>query len=146
MILKIKNKRQKGVATIEFALVFTVVFAVFWGIVSYTAPLVLLNTMNRATAEAARLVPSVSVADEGTYEARVKAIIEPELTQQLAWLPAGWRAPIQSDVDLVGGVLSITLTYPGYATNPIIQPLSLPGLGTIPKLPVNLTATAKLTP
>lgn len=45
--------KQKGAVAIEFALVF-VIFAVFYAIVSYSVPLLLMQSFNEATAEAVR--------------------------------------------------------------------------------------------
>ena len=44
--------KQKGAAAIEFALVFIVFFSVFYGIVSYSLPMLLMQSFNQSTAEA----------------------------------------------------------------------------------------------
>ena len=66
--------KQKGAAAIEFALVFVVFFAVFYGIVSYSLPLLLMQSFHHSTAEAVRrsvaLDPTVSPS---TYTADVQA-------------------------------------------------------------------------
>lgn len=47
-------RKQKGAAAIEFALVFVIFFAVFYGIVTYSLPLLLMQSFNQSTAEAIR--------------------------------------------------------------------------------------------
>ena len=47
-------RKEKGAAAIEFALVFVVFFAVFYGVVSYSLPLLLMQSFNHSTAEAVR--------------------------------------------------------------------------------------------
>ncbi len=47
-------KRQNGAAAIEFAAVFMIFFAVFYGLVSYTLPMLMLQSFNQASAEAVR--------------------------------------------------------------------------------------------
>ena len=47
-------KRQHGAAAIEFAAVFMIFFAVFYGLVSYSLPMLMLQSFNQASAEAVR--------------------------------------------------------------------------------------------
>ena len=48
------RRSQKGAVAIEFALVFIIFFAVFYGLVSYGLPFVMMQSFNQATAEAVR--------------------------------------------------------------------------------------------
>jgi Flp pilus assembly protein TadG len=50
----ILRKDQSGVAAIEFSLVFALLFATFWAIISYALPLYLYPTMNQAVADTPR--------------------------------------------------------------------------------------------
>ena len=134
-----RKKQQKGVAVIEFALVFTLVFGVFWALVSYTIPLILLQAMNRASAEGARVGATVP-ASTPSYDAAVTSQAVAEMNRQMVWL-ARWTA---------GSGLSTTATFVTDAACPIgrpscvlqtelrisnyrnvakIRPLNLPGLG-----------------
>lgn len=143
-----RNHEEKGVAVIEFALVFTLVFAVFWALVSYTFPFILLQAMNRAVAEstrvAANLPTSLSTDD---YKASVINVAERELSRQLkqGWLPVKFTngltflsARFETNDGL--RVLVVEAKYPNYSANPIIPILSLPGIGQVPKLPQDLVA------
>ena len=59
-------RKQKGAAAIEFALVFGIFFAVFYGLISYSLPLLLMQSFNQATAEAVRQSMSVDPVTAGT--------------------------------------------------------------------------------
>lgn len=156
-------QKERGVAAIEFALVFTLVFGVFWALVSYTFPLILLQTMNRAVAEAVR-VGAGEVARTGdsaneiaTYKATVTQEARDEIAAQMTlnpWLPARWTARLTTGVTFIADpacpasnpscVLEVVMRYPNYTTNPIVPILSLPVIGQVPRLPATLEARASL--
>jgi len=148
-----RKQTKRGVATIEFALVFSLLFFVFWGIVSYTFPLIVLQTMNRAVSEATRVAAEESPL-QTNFATIATAAASAELTQQLAWLPTGWRTPITQSVTFEANpqctlarpncLLVIQLTYPNYLSNPIVPSITLPGLGPVPRVPNNLIARASL--
>lgn len=138
------KQHQRGVAVLEFALVFTVVWAVFWSLACYVAPLIVLQTMHRATAEGARVGAMISSPSLRAAQARA-AVIE-----EMDRLPASWRQGYVPTVT-VGTVnpdgsslLTVTVTQP-YATNAPLKPIiNLPGVGTIPALPQTLRSEATL--
>lgn len=151
--MKTVRSTQHGTATIELALVFSLLFSMVWAIISYTFPLILLQSMNQAVAAATRvaaLVPT-NAADQQT-QMRVAAIAE--LQNQLGWLPASWTEPL--DLASSGNIIfsstagcpaerpfclvTVQLIYPDYSAQPIVPSISLPGIGEIPRLPVDLVA------
>lgn len=87
--------KQKGAVAIEFALVFIIFFAVFYGLVSYSLPLLLMQSFNQSTAEAERR--SVAL-DPGTanYDTAVRTVATTELSRQLAWTPAALNFNVAS--------------------------------------------------
>lgn len=140
-----KKDSQRGVAVIEFALVFTIVWAVFWSLVCYVAPLIVLQTMHRASAEGARvgaMIDSVSLR---------KIQAEAAANEELKSLPASWRVGINAVATNCSApedgepcLLTVTITQP-YAANAPLKPIiNLPGVGTIPALPVELRSEASL--
>lgn len=140
-----KQKAQRGVAVIEFALVFTVVWAVFWSLVCYVAPLIVLQTMHRASAEGARvgaMIDSISLR---------KVQAEAAAHKELESLPASWRVGANAVATVCANpkddepcLLTVTITQP-YAANAPLKPIiNLPGIGTIPALPVELRSEASL--
>ncbi len=153
---------EKGVVVIEFALVFTIIFTVFWGLVSYMFPLVLTQAMHRSVAESARLAALVPVITSAVhyedyddvraiYESAVTAVVAAELKKQIEGMhfPTRWTQPIVDNIAVSppifsGGRLEITLVYPNYATNPIVPIIRLPGIGAVPRVPTDLRASASM--
>ncbi|KQN45088.1 pilus assembly protein TadE [Pseudomonas sp. Leaf48] len=138
-------RKQKGAVAIEFALVFIIFFAVFYGIVSYSLPLLLMQSFNQSTAEAVRR----SVALDPTtanYEAALKTRAKTELGLQLAWIPTALNFNVATDasVTYVGGLLQVSIHYPSNKIGAVIPFLSLPGIGRVPNLPTTLTASSSL--
>lgn len=149
-----RKKPQRGVAVIEFALVFTLVFGVFWALVSYTIPLILLQAMNRASAEGARVAATVP-ASTPSYDTAVTTQAVAEMNRQMVWL-VNWTtgsgltttATFVTDaacpVSRPSCVLQTQLRINNYSSVARIKPLNLPGLGQIPELPQNLAATSRV--
>ena len=138
-------KQQKGAAAIEFALVFVVFFAVFYGIVSYSLPLLLMQSFNQSTAEAVRRSVAVDPNAPG-YAATVQATATAELTRQLAWIPGALNFNVATDatITFVAGVLRVEINYPTHKLNRVVPFLKLPGIGSVPSLPANLSASSSL--
>ncbi|MCE6979492.1 pilus assembly protein [Pseudomonas frederiksbergensis] len=138
-------RKQKGAVAIEFALVFIIFFAVFYGLVSYSLPLLLMQSFNQSTAEAVRrsvaLDPSTA-----NYDTAVRNIATTELTRQLAWIPAALNFNVATDASATytGGVLTVTINYPTSKLNQVLPFLVLPGIGSVPNLPATLTARSSL--
>jgi len=130
--------RQKGVAMIEFALVFTVIWAVFWSLACYVGPLIVLQTMHRAVAEGARV--GAMIKSPALRIEQAKAAAHSEMLS----LPPSWRAgyaepvvtcPVIDINNPSQCILTITISQ-SYAVNAPLKPIiGLPGIGTIPKLP-----------
>lgn len=138
-------RKQKGAAAIEFALVFVIFFGVFYAIVTYSLPLLLMQSFNQSTAEAVRRSVALDPNTPG-YEAQLKSTATQELTRQLAWIPAGLNFDIATDATTtyVGGVLKVSINYPTSKLNAVIPFLNLPGIGQVPDLPATLTASSSL--
>ena len=138
-------RKQKGAVAIEFALVFVIFFAVFYGLVSYSLPLLLMQSFNQSTAEAVRrsvaLDPSTA-----NYDTAVRNIATTELTRQLAWIPAALNFNVATDASAtyIGGVLTVTINYPTSKLNQVLPFLVLPGIGSVPNLPATLTARSSV--
>ncbi|MCY1403840.1 hypothetical protein D9M71_190360 [compost metagenome] len=137
--------RQKGAAAIEFAVVFLVFFAVFYGIVTYSLPLLLMQSFNQASAEAVRRCVALDPAVDG-YGTKVNDLAELVLGQQLAWIPPrlGFVVADDSTVSLNGKLLTVTIHYPKAKLDQAIPFLVLPGIGQVPRLPDTLRAQASL--
>ncbi|MGX1088826.1 TadE/TadG family type IV pilus assembly protein [Pseudomonas sp. AP3_22 TE3818] len=137
--------KQKGAAAIEFALVFIIFFGVFYGIISYSLPLLLMQSFNQSTAEAVRRSVTLDPATPG-YDAALINRATTELSTQLAWIPAALNFNVATDATTTytSGLLTVAIHYPSNKINALIPFLTLPGVGQVPNLPATLTASASL--
>jgi Flp pilus assembly protein TadG len=138
-------RKQKGAAAIEFALVFMIFFAVFYGLVSYSLPLLLLQSFNQATAEGVRRSVALDPTTPG-YAAAVQARAVAGAQAQLQWLPPAFNF-VPSYITATfsaGNLLTVQINYPSNNLKSVLPFLVLPGFGTVPNLPTTLTAQASL--
>lgn len=143
---RILPRKQKGAAAIEFALVFVIFFAVFYGLVSYSLPFLLMQSFNAATAEAVRRSVALDPLTVN-YDQALKDLAKETLTQQLSWMPASLKFNAATDATATyttGKLLTVSINYPKSKLNQVIPVLRLPVIGDIPKLPTKLSAKASL--
>ncbi|MBC3303551.1 pilus assembly protein [Pseudomonas sp. SWRI18] len=139
-------RKQKGAAAIEFALVFGIFFAVFYGLISYSLPMLLMQSFNQAAAEAVRQAMSVDPVAAGTaYGTQVANRAKTTAILQLDWIPPSF----QFTEDLItaaynGTTLTVTISYPTSRLHSVFPTLVVPGIGPVPNLPANLTARSSL--
>lgn len=138
------GRRERGAAAIEFAMVFSLLFGLFWAMVSYAFPLFLLQVMNRATAEAARVAIKADPSVSG-YSTTVNTLAGNELTRQLSWLPTSFSSPLTRTISIDGAnILTVRLAYLNYKSHPIVPALNFPGIGQIPNMPTDLVAQSSI--
>ncbi len=131
---------ERGATAIEFSIVFSALFAIFWAILSYAMPMLLYQVMNHATAETARFSLRI---DPAQSDALIIALAKTNLEQQIGMLPPRFRRTdtlIRSvSVQTIDGfrTLMVTLTYPGcsvsHQTACVTPALNLIGI-SIPNL------------
>jgi Flp pilus assembly protein TadG len=139
-------RKQKGAVAIEFALVFVIFFAVFYGIVSYSVPLLLMQSFNEATAEAVRRSVALD-PNTPNYPTAVVNLANSVLQLQLQWVPNVFNITYGVDTTATydaNNLLTVKVNYPTSKLNQVIPFLVLPGVGTVPSLPTTLTATSSL--
>ncbi|UVH49488.1 pilus assembly protein [Pseudomonas sp. CBS] len=137
--------KQKGAAALEFAMVFMIFFGVFYGLVSYSLPLLLMQSFTQAAAEGVRrsvaLDPSTAnYADAITARATAAA------QAQLGWIPPAFNF-LPSYVTATYtplGLLTVKINYPSANLKNVLPFLVLPGIGTVPSLPTTLSAQSSL--
>ena len=135
-------KKQKGAAAIEFALVFVIFFAVLYGVLSYSLPLLLVQSFNNATAEAVRRSMAVDPA-----AANYGAVVETEtlaksvLSEKLTWVPAAVRGSLVITATYNAKILTAKVSLPATALSSIMPVLKL-GTITVPNLPATLSAAS----
>jgi Flp pilus assembly protein TadG len=140
------RKSQTGAVAIEFALVFIIFFAVFYGLVSYSLPLVMMQSFNQATAEAVRRSVAVD-PNTPNYSTVVLNTANATLTQQLSWIPPVFNLVVGVDTSSqysATGLLTVRVDYPVSKLNQVMPVLVLPGIGPVPSLPSHLTASSSL--
>ena len=143
-------RRQRGVAAIEFAFIFTVMLLVTYGITTFGAVLYTQQVVSRAAEDGARAVtmlPSKLVADDpkiqgAVYDSLAAALVVPiersgNLADRLAWVKTNTKVNIS-----IGGTdrrATVSVVY-DYSANRILPVLSL--LDTDLWMPNNLIGQA----
>ncbi|ELS41200.1 pilus assembly protein [Pseudomonas syringae pv. aptata] len=137
-------RRQQGAAAIEFSAVFVIFFAVFYGMVSYSLPLLMVQSFNAAASEAVRRSVALSPTVTG-YNDLLKSQAQSVVMNQLSWIPPALGFNINhTSVTYSAGILTVTIQYPKTRLAQVLPLLTLPGIGEVPRLPNNLTAQASL--
>ncbi|PJK34990.1 pilus assembly protein TadE [Pseudomonas sp. S10E 269] len=141
-------KKQKGAAAIEFALVFGIFFAVFYGLVSYSLPLLMMQSFNQAAAEGVRQAMSVDpIAAGTTYTTQVTTLAKTTALKQLQWIPPSFQFTDDLVTATYSGTdttLKVTIKYPTSRLYSVFPALVLPVIGTVPNLPANLLVSSSL--
>ncbi|EPJ79676.1 MAG: TadE/TadG family type IV pilus assembly protein [Pseudomonas sp.] len=137
-------RKQKGAAAIEFAIVFIIFFGVFYGLVTYSLPLLMMQSFNAATSEAVRRSVALSPTINN-YDSLVTSQARTVLTTQLSWMPGSLAfSPSDATVTYVAGLLTVRIDYPKSKLTQVLPLLTLPFIGEVPRLPDNLSAQASL--
>ncbi len=140
------RKQQRGAAAIEFSIVFVLVFAVFYSMVSYAFPLLMLQSFNSASAQAVRAAIKAD-PESDDFVANATRLANEEATRQLSALPAVITSRVSVNTTVVNGTrVTVRIEYPNYSGNPVIPVLVLPMIGQVPRVPDNLMAEASLMP
>ncbi|MDD0977214.1 TadE/TadG family type IV pilus assembly protein [Pseudomonas fontis] len=140
------GRRQKGAAAIEFALVFVIFFAVFYGLVSYSLPMLMVQSFNQASSEAVRRCVALDPSS-ATYQADVKALAQTVLEQQLAWMSGPLKFTFATDASVTlsaANLLTVNINYSKTKLTSVMPVLKLPVIGEVPRLPQSLGAQASL--
>lgn len=141
--------RQRGAAAIEFALVFVIFFAIFYALVTYSLPLLMMQSFHHATSEAVRqsiAISPTSAATPAAYVTLVRTQATSALSTQLAWIPPafGFNAASDATVAFDGKLLKVRIDYPKSKLIRVMPVLTLPVIGAVPNLPTYLSAEASL--
>ncbi|WOE80310.1 TadE/TadG family type IV pilus assembly protein [Pseudomonas protegens] len=137
-------RKQKGAVAIEFAAVFVIFFAVFYGLVSYSLPLLLMQSFNQATAEAVRRAVAVD-PNTANYATTVQDLANTVVQNQTSWIPPAFNfAAADHSAVYASGVLTVRVDYPTQKLTQVLPRLVLPVVGPVPNLPTNLTAISSV--
>jgi Flp pilus assembly protein TadG len=159
-------RRQRGAAAIEFALLFGLFFFVVYATISYAFVMAAQQALVYAATEGARVgttkVDTLRFTTPALQQSEQKRIAKDAVRNALGWLPSSKRllidttANLQAEwttasttintgagsLDVGSSVLTVTVTYPDYATNALVPMLNFPFFGTIPSVPPNLVGKA----
>lgn len=148
----ISRRHQQGVAAIEFALVFTVLFLVIYGIATFGAVLYTQQAVSRSAEDGARAVALLNTAPT-TNDSRIQDIVYDSLAGSLV-VPAASNATLTTRRSWIAAQVTVavtpigaapntsvvvTVTYP-YSANRLLP--SLPLLDTSLWMPDQLTSRA----
>lgn len=139
-------RRQKGAAAIEFVAVFLLFFAVFYGLVSYALPMLMLQSFHHASSEAVRRCVALDPASS-SHAADVQTLARQVVARQLSWMPAALDFQPASDVRVTlsaDKVLTVVIDYPKSKLTRVLPLLVLPMIGEVPRLPQRLHAEASV--
>ena len=138
-------KKQKGGAAIEFAQVFVIFFAVLYGVLSYSLPLLLVQSFNNATAEAVRRSMAVDPEPKATYKSKVEELAKSVLNEKLTWVPTAVKSSLvpAATYNATTKVLTASVSLPATALTSIMPVLKL-GTITVPNLPTILKAESSV--
>jgi Flp pilus assembly protein TadG len=134
------RRQQRGVAAIEFALVFSVLFLGIYGLVTFCGVLYVQQVVSRAAEDGARAAQLArgDIASEdlqtnvrtAIYRSLALSMITPASvgsapSSKETWLRAK-MAEIPPEVNLSAGEVAVKVTYP-YRAHPLLPPLPLTG-------------------
>ncbi|WP_442110018.1 TadE/TadG family type IV pilus assembly protein [Pseudomonas sp. NUPR-001] len=139
-------RRQKGAAALEFVAVFVIFFAVFYGVVGYGLPMLMLQSFNQASSEAVRRCVALDPSS-ATYGADVQALAQKVVGEQLAWMPDSLKFKFANDVRITLSqehLLTVKIDYAKAKLTAVLPVIDLPLIGEVPRLPASLKAEASL--
>lgn len=144
-------QRQHGAVAIEFALLFALAFALFYGAVVYAVTFLLSQSFESAAAEGTRAAVAVDRDNPDNGNASCSGYadcVSQEATdaalERLAFLPANLRERVEIEPQIEGDTLQLLIIIRGYDAAPPLPPIPLPGLGSVPPLPANLSAISRI--
>ena len=145
--------RQRGASAIEFSLVFPVFLALLYAIVSYSTIFMLVQGFTYASEDALRAALAVDcdgLTAQECVDDRITPAVREQVVSSLSWLPESIKNQVLGSdgdevvVSCVSGTCTVEVRYDNYASNPLIPSITLPAIGTIPRIPQHLVGRASL--
>ncbi len=141
------HKRERGAVAVEFAFVFPILLLLVYGVITYSYLFFVTTAVHYAAQVGAEAAVAVAPDDdEDDYTTRVYAAAEAAARQSLSWMTAAQLArltvvPALSE-DAVVPTIIVRLQFNTGAPTPIFPVIDLPLVGTVPRFPDNVVATA----
>lgn len=108
------SHHQRGVAAIEFALVFLVLFLVMYGLATFGAVLYTQQAVSRSAEDGARAVALLNTVP-ATNDPRIQNVVYDSLAGSLV-VPTGWNASLATRRSWIAAQVTVAVTPTG--TNP----------------------------
>ena len=139
--LSLASRRQRGIAAIEFALIFSVLFMGIYGIAAFGGVLYVQQAISRSAEDGARVVyfsNGTATSDElkvriqtAVYQSLAASMVAPASAGNAPAMKEAWlrthMASAQPEVILSDPrQVQVNVTYP-YRDNPLVPPLPLIG-------------------
>lgn len=147
------SKKQRGASAIEFSLVLPVFLALMYAVVSYSTVFLLIQSFTYASEDALRAAVAVDcdgLTSQQCIDNRITPAVRAQVVTSLDWLPPSVKSIVLGSageevvVNCAGETCTVEVRYDNYATNPLIPAVSLPAIGTIPRVPQHLIGRASL--
>jgi Flp pilus assembly protein TadG len=152
------RRRQRGIAAVEFAIVFPVFFTVFYGLVTFALIFLAQHSLTLAAAEGARSAIRYQPATQAIALASRSTLACSTAAGLVQWLPGAGAStssvscvvtspPCLYDATLI--CMQVQMTY-AYGQNPLVPlipfavavlPANLYGVATVQINPINLTTS-----
>lgn len=150
------GRRQRGAAGIEFALIFPLLFGIFYAVVGYGLTMTLVESMTHAAAEGGRAALAVDwqaacppPTDSACVQALVTETVQTTVGENLEWLPASMKTAVlgidNSNVQVTvedGTTLHVVVVHDDFKNNGFVPVITLPVIGDIPSVPAVLNVEA----
>ncbi|MAY36803.1 MAG: pilus assembly protein TadE [Spongiibacteraceae bacterium] len=147
------RKRQRGASAIEFSLVLPVFLALMYAVVSYSTVFLLIQSFTYASEDALRAAVAVDcdgLTSQQCIDNQITPAVRAQVVSSLDWLPPSVKSIVLGSageevvVNCVGDTCTVEVRYDNYSTNPLIPAVTLPAIGTIPRVPQHLIGRASL--
>lgn len=144
---------QRGASAIEFSLIFPVFIALLYAIVTYSMVFMLIQSFTYASEDALRSALAVDcegLTAQQCVDDRITPAIRTQVVDTLDWLPASVKSEVLGAsgekvvVNCVADTCTVEVRYNNYESNPLIPAITLPAIGTIPRIPQDLVGRASL--
>jgi Flp pilus assembly protein TadG len=144
---RLRRVSESGTAAVEFAIVFPVLFAVLYGIVTYSVIFVAQQSLTLAAEEGARAALNYQNAADAAAALTARGQSACTVASNAAgWLGANASCAAQAkscSYDASMDCIEVTLSY-NYASHPLVPPLPLVGLA-LPQM-LSSAATVQINP
>lgn len=123
---------------------FPALFGLFWIIISYSIPFLMLQTFHAAAADGARAAIGVVREPADSYDQRIITIAEDTARERVSLLGSAISNRVDIEVEPGAGNVNVRVMYSGYTANPVIPVIRLPYFGEIPRLPEDLIGQSSI--